>query len=144
MATRVDRRASVATEALFGLLNPVPFGCFVAALVFDVVYLRTAVVFWNKAAAWAIVIGLLAAVVPRLLNLVQVWLTRTRSAPVERLDFWLNLAGTVAAIFNAFVHSRDAYAIMPAGFWLSLATVVLIGLGNLVGAAARPARRVQP
>lgn len=143
MDTR-DRRASVAAEALFGLLNPVPFGCFVAALVFDATYLRSATVFWNKAAAWAIVIGLLAAVVPRLLNLVQVWLTRTRSAPVERLDFWLNLAGIVAAIFNAFVHSRDAYATMPTGFWLSLATVVLIGLGNLVVAAARPAYRVQP
>lgn len=127
-------------SAVYDLLNPIPFGCFVAALIFDILYVRTAVMLWDKAAAWLIVIGLLAAVVPRLVNLVQVWVTpRPRSAGTDRLDFWLNLLAIVAAIFNAFVHSRDAYAVVPAGAWLSACTVVLIAIGRVLVAVRQDA-----
>lgn len=126
------RRSAVA-NAVFGVLDPIPFGCFTAALVFDIVYARSAQVMWTKAAAWLIVIGLLAAVVPRLVNLAQVWFTSRRgSTSADRVDFWLNLLAIVAAIFNAFVHSRDAYAVVPAGQWLSLLTVALIAIGRVV------------
>lgn len=124
---------SVVANAIYGLLNPIPFGFFVAALIFDIVYVRTAVMMWNKGAAWLIVIGLLFAIVPRLVNLVQVWITSRRTAlRAERIDFWLNLVAIVAAIFNAFVHSRDAYAVVPANVWLSLCTVVLLAIGRVL------------
>lgn len=133
----VSRRPAAAT-ALYALLDPIPFGCFVAALVFDILYVRTAVMLWDKAAAWLIVIGLLAAVIPRLVNLVLVWFLPTPGAAgAERTDFWLNLLAIVAAIFNAFVHSRDAYAVVPAGVWLSACTVALIAIGRLVVALRR-------
>ena len=102
-------------------------------MVFDIAYDRSGVVMWNKGAAWLIAIGLLFAVVPRLINLVRVWFTwRGAVAPAERLDFWLYLLAIVAAIFNAFVHSRDAYGSMPVGMWLSIATVALIVVGQVV------------
>ncbi len=124
---------SVLANVVYGLLNPIPFGCFVAALVFDILYLRTAQVLWNKGAAWLIVFGLLAAVIPRLVNLAQVWITSRRIATrSDKLDFWLNLFAVVAAILNAFVHSRDAYAVVPAGAWLSALTVVLLALGQVI------------
>ena len=47
-----------------------------------------------------------------------------------RVSSLLKFAGIVLAIFNAFVHSRDAYAVMPAGLWLSIATVLLLALGE--------------
>jgi len=145
MSSRVSPGPSVLTDALYGLLNPIPYGCFVAALVFDILYVRTAVILWDKAAAWLIVIGLLAAVIPRLLNLVQVWFFQRRDAlPSARLDFWLNLLAIVAAIFNAFVHSRDAYAVVPAGMWLSVVTVVLIGVGNIATAVQRRGVEIGP
>ena len=145
MSSRVSPGPSVLTDALYGLLNPIPYGCFVAALVFDILYVRTAVILWDKAAAWLIVIGLLAAVIPRLLNLVQVWFFQRRDAlPSARLDFWLNLLAIVAAIFNAFVHSRDAYAVVPAGMWLSVVTVVLIGVGNIATAVQRRGAEIGP
>ena len=123
---------SVIANALYGVLNPIPFGCFVAALVFDILYLQTAVMQWTKGAAWLIVIGLLFAVVPRLINLVQVWITSRGSAlRADRFDFWLNLLAVIAAIFNAFVHSRDAYAVVPAGVWLSVCTVALLAIGRI-------------
>ena len=131
----VPRRSSLA-NALYGLLDPIPFGCFVSALVFDILYLRTAVMLWDKAAAWLIVMGLLFAVIPRLINLVQVWTApRGASLRMERIDFWLNLLAIVAAIFNAFVHSRDAYAVVPAGVWLSACTVALLAIGRVLVAA---------
>ncbi len=136
MTAVVPPRRSVAVNAVYGLLNPIPFGFFVAALIFDVVYDRTGELLWGKSAAWLITIGLLFAIVPRLINLVQVWVTsRGTLLHAERLGFWLNLLGIVAAILNAFVHSRDAYAMMPAGVWLSACTVLLMSLAQVVVSA---------
>lgn len=124
---------SVAPRAVFGLLNPIPFGFFVAALIFDVVYARSGESMWNKSAAWLLAIGLLFAVVPRLINLVQVWVTSRRAAlKSDKLDFWLNLLAIAAAIVNSFVHSRDAYAVVPAGLWLSVCTVVLLSISHVL------------
>jgi uncharacterized membrane protein len=138
MSFRATPRRSAVASALYGLLNPIPFGCFVAALIFDVVYAHTAVVLWGKSAAWLIPLGLLFAIIPRLINLVQVWITLRRFASgAEKLDFWLNLLAIVAAIFNAFVHSRDAYAVIPEGVWLSAFTVVLLAIGHIAIAVQR-------
>jgi uncharacterized membrane protein len=138
MHSRVAPRRSLVADAIYGLLDPIPFGCFVAALIFDVLYARTGIILWDKAAGWLIVFGLLFAVVPRLVNLVQVWITSRRSASTaDRFDFWLNLLAIVAAIANAFVHSRDAYAVVPAGEWLSICTVLLLAIGRVVR-ATRP------
>lgn len=124
---------SVVVTALYSLLNPIPFGCFVAALIFDSVYAVNGVILWMKGAAWLIAIGLVFAIIPRLLNLVQVWITsRSTARSADRIDFWLNLLAIIAAIFNAFVHSRDGYAVIPAAVWLSAVTVLLLSIGHIV------------
>ena len=141
MSLRPDPHRSVVAESVYGLLNPIPFGCFVAALIFDIIYSKTAVMLWDKSAAWLIVFGLLFAVVPRLVNLMQVWVTSRRTATrTDKLDFWLNLVAIGLAIVNAFVHSRDAYAVVPTGLWLSVCTVILLSIGNIVVAVERAAR----
>jgi uncharacterized membrane protein len=141
MSLRPEPRRSIVAESIYGLLNPIPFGCFVAALIFDIIYSETAVMLWDKGAAWLIVFGLLFAVVPRLVNLTQVWITSRRTATrSDKLDFWLNLFAIVVAIVNAFVHSRDAYAVVPTGLWLSVCTVILLSIGNIVVAVERAAR----
>jgi uncharacterized membrane protein len=140
MRLRPEPCRSIVAESIYGLLNPIPFGCFVAALIFDIIYFETAVMLWDKGAAWLIVFGLLFAVVPRLVNLTQVWVTSRRtSTRTDRLDFWLNLFAIVVAIVNVFVHSRDAYAVVPSGLWLSVCTVILLSIGNIVVAMARAA-----
>jgi Predicted membrane protein len=133
MSTSAAPRRTVVADAVYGLLDPIPFGFFVAALIFDILYARTAELLWGKGAAWLITFGLLFAVVPRLLNLAQVWITSRRTAlRTDKLDFWLNLLAIVAAIFNAFVHSRDAYAVVPTGVWLSACTVILLSIGHIM------------
>ena len=131
-------------DAVYGLLNPIPFGFFVAGLIFDITYANTAVVFWGKGADWLITLGLLIAVIPRLINLVQVWITSRRLATrADRLDFWLNLAALVAAIFNAMVHTRDAYEVVPTSVWLSLCTVLLLAIAHVLMAVRATATRSQ-
>ncbi|MDQ2763118.1 MAG: hypothetical protein M3Y22_06395 [Pseudomonadota bacterium] len=133
MSSLAASHRSAVAKAIYGLLNPIPFGFFVAALIFDIIYANTAVVLWGKGADWLLTIGLLFAVIPRLINLVQVWITSRRFATrADRLDFWLNLLAIVAAIFNAFVHTRDAYEVVPTSVWLSLCTVVLLSIAHIV------------
>jgi uncharacterized membrane protein len=141
MSPRPEPRRSIVAESIYGLLNPIPFGCFVAALIFDIIYSETSVILWDKGAAWLVVFGLLFAVVPRLVNLTQVWITSRRTATrSDKVDFWLNVFAIVIAIVNAFVHSRDAFAVVPTGLWLSVCTVLLLAIGNIVVAVERAAR----
>lgn len=127
------KRSSTTAAVLFNLLNPIPYGFFVGALIFDVTYANSADVLWLKAAAWLIAIGLVVAVIPRLINLVRVWFPgNRRSALRERAAFFVYLLGIAAAIVNAFVHSRDAYAVMPEGMWLSVLTVVLLTVASVL------------
>ena len=133
MKSHAALQQSPLANAIYRLLNPIPFGFFVAALIFDIIYANTAEIMWVKSASWLLAIGLLFAVIPRLINLVQVWITSRRFATrSDRLDFWLNLFAIVAAIFNTFVHTRDAYAVVPTSVWLSLCTVILLSIAHLL------------
>lgn len=121
------------SSAIFNLLDPIPFGFFVAALIFDSIYARTGYMLWVKSAAWLVSLGLIFAIVPRLINLAVVWWSKRRvRSNMQVLNFWLNVIAIVAALFNAFVHSRDAYAVMPAGLWLSIVTVLAMAIGRIV------------
>ncbi|CCJ82468.1 Membrane protein, putative [Cronobacter dublinensis 1210] len=118
--------------ALYELLNPIPTGFFVAAWVFDILYMKSAVTMWTDAASWLIAIGLVVAIIPRLISLGQIWPGRRHlHGPAQRLHFWLNLVAIVLAIINAFIHSRDAYAVVPAGVILSTLVVALLLLANV-------------
>ena len=125
-------RSRLATS-LFDLLNPIPYGLFVGTLIFDIIYAITENVFWAKGAAWLVTVGLIFAIIPRFINLGHVWFGyRYAGKNRERLAFWLNLLGIVAAIVNAFVHSRDAYAQVPLSVILSVITVALLILAQIV------------
>ncbi|MDI6935983.1 hypothetical protein QMN21_30985, partial [Serratia sp. Se-PFBMAAmG] len=51
--------------------------------------------------------------------------------PSEKTHFWLSLLAIVVAIANAFIHSRDAYAVVPLGVTLSTLVVALLLLANV-------------
>ena len=130
---RQAQHSSRLAPAIFELLDPIPYGLFVGTLIFDVTYMSTRNVFWGKGAAWLVTAGLIIAIIPRLINLGHVWLQRRRRVSrIEQIDFWLNLAGIAVAIVNAFVHSRDAYAVIPDAVWLSILTVAAMGIGRVL------------
>ncbi|MDU3078065.1 MAG: DUF2231 domain-containing protein, partial [Mixta calida] len=116
----------------YEFLTPIPLGFFTAAWIFDIIYLNSPHPMWTKSASWLIAFGLIIAIIPRLINLVQVWVgvSWPQTSPVK-IHFWANLLAIVLAIFNAFVHSRDAYAVAPAGVILSTLVVALLCLANI-------------
>ncbi|WP_413734790.1 DUF2231 domain-containing protein [Sodalis sp. RH21] len=133
MNTTVTRRHSAIAVALYELLNPIPYGFFVAALVFDIIYVYSTNVMWQKSASWLIVLGLFFAVIPRLINLVQVWIgVAWPQLSAVKIHFWLNLVAIVAAIINSFVHSRDAYAVAPQNVTFSIITVACLGIATII------------
>jgi uncharacterized membrane protein len=121
------------TSAIFNVLDPIPFGFFVAVMIFDIIYAKTANVLWVKGAAWLVTLGLLFAIIPQLINLAVVWFGKRRvRSGAQVINFWLNVVAIVAALINAFVHSRDAYAAMPTGVWLAVVTVLAMAVGRIV------------
>lgn len=121
--------------AIYYALDSIPFGFFVAGLIFDVIYNKTAEMLWNKSAAWVITIGLFLAIIPRLMNLYFVWFNQANVRnKIAIFGFWFYGFGILTAILNAFVHSRDAYAIAPHNVSLSIITVVFIGIAYIAKA----------
>lgn len=133
MTTTVTPLAGTVADALFQWLNPVPYGMFFAALIFDACYAATAEIMWAHAASWLGVLGLVFAIIPRIINLCHVWFGAPwRRRPAARVDFWLNLLAIIAAIFNALIHTRDAYGIVPMNVVLSAIVVILLSAANIM------------
>jgi uncharacterized membrane protein len=109
------------------MLVPVPIVCFVGTLITDVVYWKTATMLWADMSAWLLTIGLIVAALAALAGLIDFFgdsrIRELRSAWIHTLG---NITALILAIFNAFVHTRDAYtSVVPTGLILS-ALVVLI------------------
>ena len=132
MTSQVTSRNSTFAVAVYSLFHPVPLGFFVAGWIFDIIYIYSTEVLWTRGASWLIAIGLVISIVPRLINLVQVWVGASypQGSPVK-VHFWAYLIAVVLEIFNAFIHSRDAYAVVPEGVILSTLAVVLMLFANL-------------
>ncbi|SKA64785.1 Uncharacterized membrane protein [Pantoea ananatis] len=120
-------RSAVAVT-LYALLEPVPLGFFVAAWLFDIIYMKTFIILWSISASWLIAIGLVIAILPRIISLIYMF--RGSTAP-EKTHFWLSLVAIILAIANAFIHSRDAYAVVPRAAILSTLVVILLLLANV-------------
>ncbi|AMB75792.1 hypothetical protein [Pantoea ananatis] len=120
-------RSAVAVT-LYALLEPVPLGFFVAAWLFDIIYMKTFIILWSISASWLIAIGLVIAILPRIISLIYIF--RGSTAP-EKTHFWLSLVAIILAIANAFIHSRDAYAVVPTAAILSTLVVILLLLANV-------------
>jgi uncharacterized membrane protein len=128
MKMRNTSGRSAVAVTLYALLEPVPLGFFVAAWLFDIIYMKTYIILWSISASWLIAIGLVMAILPRVISLVYMF--RGSTAP-EKTHFWLSLVAVLLAIANAFIHSRDAYAVVPTAAVLSTLVVILLLLANV-------------
>jgi uncharacterized membrane protein len=126
---RVNPRstASLRDHPIHAMLVPVPVVCFGATLVTDIVYWRTAAMLWADISAWLLLIGLLVSLVAAAAGVIDFFgdrrIRELRAAWIHALG---NIAALVLSIFNALIHTRDAYtSVVPSGLILS-ALVVLI------------------
>jgi uncharacterized membrane protein len=120
--------ASVRGHPLHAMFVPVPIFCFVATLVTDIVYWRTAAMMWADISAWLLVIGLIFSIFAATAGLIDFFgdrrIRELRAAWIHALG---NAAVLVLSIFNALIHSRDAYtSVVPSGLILSALVVAIL------------------
>jgi uncharacterized membrane protein len=133
------------------MLVPVPIVCFVGTFISDVVYWKTAAMMWANMSAWLLTFGLVVSILVVIAGLIDFFGDRRiralKSAWVHGLG---NGVALILCIFNAFVHSRDAYtSVVPTGLILSgLVVLILIvtawlgsGLVYRHGVGVRPETR---
>jgi uncharacterized membrane protein len=119
---------SLCGHPLHAMLVPIPLVCFVGTLVTDIVYWRTAAMLWADISAWLLVIGLLVSVIAATAGIIDFFgdrrIRELRAAWIHALG---NITALVLSIFNALIHTRDAYtSVVPSGLILSALVVVIL------------------
>lgn len=122
--------ARIAGHPIHPMLVPVPLVCFTGTLVTDIVYWRTANMMWADMSAWLLTAGLVVSIFVVLAGLID-FLAERRIRALRQA--WIHGLGNglalVLSIFNAFVHSRDAYtSVVPTGLALSAVVVVILAV----------------
>ncbi|WP_413708757.1 DUF2231 domain-containing protein [Rhizobium sp. Rhizsp82] len=109
--------------------------CFTGALITDIAYSQTAEMTWANFSAWLLTAGLLLGGLALLAGLVDLARGRFRFAGGAALLYVLgNIAVFVVSLFNAFIHSRDAWtSVVPTGLALSVVAFVLMILVAVCG-----------
>ena len=122
--------ASIAGHPIHAMLVPIPIGCFVGALVTDLVYWKTATIMWADMSAWLLAVGLVVSIFVVLAGLIDfLGDRRIRDITAAWIHGLGNGLALILAIFNAFVHSRDAYtSVVPMGLILSALTVLILAV----------------
>jgi uncharacterized membrane protein len=110
------------------MLVPIPIVCFVATLITDLVYWRTAAMLWADMSAWLLTIGLIISIFAVLAGLIDFLaeprIRQLRAAWIHALG---NITALVLSILNALVHTRDAYtSVVPTGLILSSLVVLIL------------------
>ena len=119
---------SLRGQPLHAVLVPIPIVCFLATLVTDIVYWQTAAMLWADISAWLLVSGLVVSVFAAGAGLIDFFtdprIRRLRAAWIHALG---NTAALILSIFNALIHTRDAYtSVVPCGLILSAAVAVIL------------------
>lgn len=120
-------KARLGGYPIHAMLVPIPMVCFIATLITDIVYWQTAAMLWADMSAWLLVVGLIISVFAVTAGLIDFFgdprIRQLRPAWIHVLG---NVLALILSIFNALIHTRDAYtSVVPTGLILS-ALVVLI------------------
>lgn len=142
MASTQPSLAGIGGPPIYAGLVPIAWVSFVLVLVSDIVYWRTANLFWQHASEWLLLAASVTGGLALGIGLLEV-LFRRSIRPL--LPGWtaslLFIAAYVVGIVNNFVHARDGWTgVVFLGLGLSAATVVLLAASALARQAP-PYRR---
>ncbi len=119
--------ARVGGHPIHPMLAPIPITCFVGALLTDFAYWRSADLQWANFSDWLVTFGLIGTVLAAIAGIID--FLGDRRIP-GLAPAWIHAIGNVMvlvlAIFNEFIHTRDAYGQMPGGLILSLLIVLIL------------------
>lgn len=122
--------ARIAGRPIHPMLVPVPIVCFTGTLITDIAYWRTANMQWANFSAWFLAAGLFVSVFVVIAGLID-FLSDRRIRALR--EVWVHGLGNglalLLSIWNAFVHSRDAYtSVVPTGLILSIIVVLILAV----------------
>jgi uncharacterized membrane protein len=122
--------ARIGGRPIHPMLVPIPIVCFTGTLITDIAYWRTANMQWANISAWLLAVGLVASIFVVIAGVIDFFGDRRiralRPAWVHGLGNGLAL---ILSIWNAFVHSRDAYtSVVPTGLTLSVLVVIILAI----------------
>lgn len=138
-----DRDVPIVRHPIHALLVPVPVVCFTGALVTDIVYSRTADMQWANFSAWLLFVGIVFGVLAAIAGMIDFGGHRRirRQGPAWPHAIG-NLLVLILALFNNFVHSRDAWtSVVPTGLILSALTVLVMIVTVVLGRSITYATR---
>ena len=132
MATTIDRTYRRALHPVHAVLLAATVPLFLGALLSDFAYSKSYQSQWTNFASWLIVGGLVFAGFALVWALIDL-LRADRRAGRPMLTFLLLLGVFVFGLFNALIHAKDAWAVMPAALILSLITAALAIAATWIG-----------
>jgi uncharacterized membrane protein len=135
IGNRPRSTAAIAGHPIHPMLVPFPIVCFIGALVTDIVYSRSTQIMWSTFSAWLLTVGLVMGALAAVAGLIDFFSSpRLRRSTVAIAHMVINLAVWVIELFNAFVHSRDAWtSVVPTGLTLSIIAVLLLAVSGWLG-----------
>ena len=130
MAELITRRESgVARVAapIYLLLFPIPVVLFIAALLTDIAYAKSANIMWLNFSEWLIAAGLAFGVLAAIVLIVEFCASRAiRTGSIGWTHLVLFFAALIVEVFNMLIHMRDGWtAVVPTGMALSIIGVLL-------------------
>lgn len=131
MTATATRSYRSGIHPLHGLLLTGVFPLFLGAALSDYAYASTYQIQWSTFASWLIAGGLVFngfALLCALIGLIGA----NRRGPYL-VYFLLLLLTWIIGFFNALIHARDAWAVMPTGFVLSIIVALLACAATLLG-----------
>jgi uncharacterized membrane protein len=127
-----DRIHQPRLHPIHGMLLAGTFILFLSGLLSDLAYASSYEIQWSNFASWLIAAGLLFG------GLALLWAIINLIRAAEHCRQLLLYTGLLLALwllgfFNALIHARDAWAIMPVGLILSVIGVLLAGATAWLG-----------
>ncbi len=120
--------AKIAKHPIHPMLVPFPIVCFIGTLLTDLAYWRTAEMMWADFSAWLLTVGLIMGGLAAIAGLIDFLGDRlVRGQKTAWFHMLGNALAWILSLFNAFVHSRDAWtSVVPTGLILSAVVVVIL------------------
>lgn len=132
---RLATTAQIARHPIHAMLVPIPIVCFIGALVTDITYFITAEMMWADFSAWFLFVGFVFGVLAAIAGLIDFLSNRRIRAQTLAWPHMIgNLVVLILALFNNFIHTRDAWtSVVPVGLILSIVTVLILPFTGWLG-----------
>jgi uncharacterized membrane protein len=131
-------RVRLSEHPLHAMLAPIPLVLFMGTLLTDIAYWQTTNMFWADMSDWLLTVGVVIFALIAAAGLIDFLADRrTRERGAARIHVLGSLIALVLAIFNALIHTRDAYtSVVPAGLALSALVVLVLVVSGWAGGRA--------